>query len=156
MPQREHLDVVGHHKYHVSQLDPDNPIPIDNIIIQAAKPEDEWLQESMELIGKWRAIFRSIYIKWSLAINGLHIALDKYSDKDWQSEKEFFVRSLRTEPTGKLQPIQLAVWNGPETVKNHQAVIPQIAGWESSIWARRLKNSSSTYTGYIIGNIRKP
>lgn len=129
MPQRQHVDLVGHQKYLVSQLDPENLIPIDNIIIQTGKPEDEWLKESMELIGKWRAIFRSIYIKWSLAINGLHIALEKYSDGDWQAEKQFFIRSLRTEPSGKAQPVQIAVWNGPETVKHHAAVIPQVAGW---------------------------
>lgn len=129
MPLREHLDVVGHQKYQVAQLDPENPIPIDNIIIQAAKPEDEWLQESMELIGKWRAIFRSIYIKWSLAINGLHLGLEKYSDKDWQAQKQFFVTSLRPEPDGKLRRVQLAVWGGTETPQHHQAVIPYIAGW---------------------------
>jgi len=128
MPVRNHLDVVGHRKFDVSEVF--SPLlPINNIVIKAKKPGEEWLQESMELVGEWRAIFRSIYIKWSLALNGLNIAMSRYSDPDWHAEKQFFVTSLRSDEAGRAQSTQIAMWDGPEVVKNHRAVIPYLAVW---------------------------
>jgi len=126
MPVRAHLDVVGHRKFDVTEVF-SALVPINNIVIKAQKSEDEWLQESMELIGEWRAIFRSIYIKWSLALNGLQVALERYSDPAWQAGKQFVVNSLRTDQTGPAKLTQIAVWDGHETVENHKAVIPYLA-----------------------------
>jgi len=129
MPQRPHLDIVGHQKWKIAELDPENLIPINNIVILAKTEDEKWLQESMELIGEWRAIFRSIYIKWALAINGLHVARDRYSQREWQASKQFFVTSFRVDSSGQAQTEQIAVWAGPETVKNHNEVMPYIAKW---------------------------
>lgn len=128
MPIRKHFDVVGHKRWELPAI-VEGSIPINNIIIKAGKPEDEWLEESMSLIGEWRAIFRSIYIKWAVAINGLFVAVERYSRPEWQASKEFFVTSLRADQTGKAETTKIAEWRGPDVAKNHQAVIPYMAHW---------------------------
>lgn len=128
MPVRPHLDIVGHRKFDVAEIFASS-VPIDNIVIESKDPEDQWLQESMELVGEWRAIFRSIYIKWAVSINGLHVARERYADPAWQAENQFFVTSRRTDQTGLAEATQIAVWNGPEAVKNHEAIIPYLAAW---------------------------
>jgi hypothetical protein len=128
MKRRAHFDAVGHQRFEVGELLAKG-LPVDNIIFRADCPENQWLEDSMEMIGEWRAVFRSIYIKWSLAINGLHVAVERYSDSSWQSTKQFSITSQRPDPTGKLQPALIAQWTGKETEKHHRAVIPYIAGW---------------------------
>ncbi|GAT31508.1 hypothetical protein TSACC_156 [Terrimicrobium sacchariphilum] len=128
MPIRNHLDIVGHRKFDVAEV-LSGMVPINNILIDTGKPDDEWLKKSTELIAEWRAIFRSIYIKWALALNGLDVAVEKYSAPAWQAKKRFFVTSLRTERSGLSKITEIADWNGGDAAANHQSVIPYIAGW---------------------------
>lgn len=122
------VDMVGHTILLANTLDPDSLPPISNIIVRAKSNEGRWVEESTLAIGEWRAHFSSVYIQWSLALNGVHVAAEKYTDPVWSSTKQFSVKALRVE--GARHALQeIAVWKGPCAAKNHLGTAPKLCAW---------------------------
>jgi hypothetical protein len=129
MDARGNIDLIGHNVVPVDSLDPEALPSIENFIFHASTDQGRWLERSMRLIGEWRAIFRSTYIQWALAINGLHIAAEKYSTPEWHSLKQFTVTSQTVGPAGKIEPVVLVVWPGDVASKAHIDTVPKMGIW---------------------------
>lgn len=102
--------------------------PIQNIIVEAGKPEDKWLELTMSSIGDWRAQLRSTYIRWALAINGLDVAANKYSEPNWASKHKFIVSSLRNY-NNMSGPVPIAEWDGLTASDAHRKTMPMLAAF---------------------------
>jgi len=62
-----------------------------------------------------------------MAINGLHVAAEKYSAPDWP--KEFVITGARTDATGNARRAILAQWPGEQAAKAHLATVPKMMTW---------------------------
>ncbi len=116
---RGQFDLVGHNRFEAF----DEQVftePINNIIVNADDPSC-WRYLLTSRIGEWRADFRSCYIRWSVALNGLHIAASKYSDLVWQQNNQFVVRSLDS-----AGMVEVAKWSGPRAAEAHHAAAPML------------------------------
>lgn len=116
---RGQFDLVGHNRF-----DPyDERIftePINNVVVDDGN-QQSWHYLLTSQIGDWRADFRSCYIRWSVALNGLHIAASKYSDPIWQKNNAFVVRSLDVSGS-----VEVAKWRGPQAAEAHLAAAPML------------------------------
>lgn len=72
------------------------------------------LRKQLKKIGEWRAYFRSTYVRWALALNGLHVAKDRYYSKKADTVG-FSIESLRQ---SGLESI--AFWDMETAAKNHE------------------------------------
>lgn len=120
---RDKPDFIGHQKFSLEDIHQDAPPPINNFIVDPLSDEDGWIKETTEKIGDWRAYFRSTYIRWALALNGLHTAKDRYESKK-DEPVGFTIDSLRA---NRLENI--AIWDMETAAKNHGETIPMIAAW---------------------------
>lgn len=134
---RGDFDLVGHR--YTFPFDPtfDPHTDTTNIVIEAKKPEDAWIEAIMRQIGLWRAKLRSTYLRWALCINGLDVAAQKYADPTWASTHSFVVRSIR--PNGKgIRPdgavsvddkAIIAEWNGEKASEAHRDTMPMVSAF---------------------------
>ncbi len=99
---------------------------IDNFVIETKDESKKWIQHSMQCIHEWRSVFRSSYVHWALAINGLHSAAQKYSDVEWQGNNMFYVESLRVGGDGKARPEKIVVWSGEQAADAHYETIAML------------------------------
>lgn len=125
---RGQTDFVGHVRIPVAGMDPN--APITNLIANAKTAQGKWIEQATALIGPARAEFRSTYIRWALAINGLHVAAEKYLDRGWQAtHAEFFVTSIRADNEGQASTEKIAQWDGPTAARNHMATAPMLVAY---------------------------
>lgn len=124
---RGHIDLVGHNRFTFIEAMQAGQ-PITNITYTAKKPEETWIENCTIGIGNWRAKFRSCYIMWALAINGLHLATEKYADPDWQRTTVFTISSLRL-AQGGLEPSIIAEWPGEKAAQSHSETINLLCSW---------------------------
>ena len=121
-------DLVGHRVIQSSQLDVSRD-PIHNVIVAAKTEQGRWIEEATRQIGPARARFRSTYFHWAMAINGLHIAAAKYAEFEWKSTRQFTIEGARTDESGAVRKVTLAVWPGDEAASAHLATIPKMMAW---------------------------
>ncbi len=125
---RGQSDVVGHVQILASEIKDD--VPITNIIANAKTQKGKWLQDATSLIGPARAKIRSTYIRWALAINGLHVAAERYNDPKWQATHEgFFVTSIRAAANGDTSIERIAQWEGDIAANNHLGTVPMLVAY---------------------------
>jgi hypothetical protein len=122
------LKFVGHEIYHVSGPEFRGLPQIDNVIYRTEIEELKWIEETTSKIGEWRDIFRSTYIRWALAINGLHIASSKYKDPKWRRNNKFIVRGYRIKDEVSYEA-QLAKWDGDVASEAHLKSANMIASY---------------------------
>jgi len=115
-------DFLGHQKFTIEEVR-EGDLPVNNFIVEPISPEDAWIKTTTQKIGDWRANFRSTYIRWALAINGLEVAQDRYNSKKGEPI-QFTIDSLRN--TG---PANIALWDMETAAKNHGETIPMLAAW---------------------------
>lgn len=120
---RDKPDFIGHQKFSLENIHQDAPPPINNFIVEPKSDEDAWIKTTTEKIGDWRAYFRSTYIRWALALNGLHVAKDRYDSKKGEPVG-FTVDSLRANGLENI-----AFWDMETAAKNHGETIPMMAAW---------------------------
>jgi len=96
--------------------------PADNVIIVAKTPQGKWVEACSELIGPFRNKFTSTYLHWSLAINGLFVAAEKYGDERWKNS--FIVNAIRK---NSQEPI--VSWSGEEAKEAHLLTVRKMASW---------------------------
>lgn len=112
MDARGTTDLVGHRVLQSSELDLSRD-PINNIIIAAKSEKGAWIEEATRLIGPARARFRSTYFHWTMAINGLHVAAEKYSALEWKATRQFTIDGARPSESGNVKGYPLHF--GPAT-----------------------------------------
>lgn len=128
MSARGDQDFVGH--VHLSIEDVYAGIQFDNIICKANTEKGAWVEKACFNIEEWRAIFRSTYLQWALAINGIHVAAKRYSDPDWQKKHEcFYATSLRADNTGEAKIVKIVEWDGNTAAKNHFMTQPRLVAY---------------------------
>lgn len=98
---------------------------VQNMILKTEDPALKWIEEATSRIGDWRAFERSVYMRWAITINALHVARDRYRNSP---ETLLTIDALRT--TGKkTNRVRMAGWNGEEAARNHEATIPMMAAY---------------------------
>jgi len=118
-------DFVGHTVYDADDAKRPKDSPVNNVILRPENPELKWIELTTERLGHWRAKFRSAYIGWSVTINGLFIAHDKYSSEDWKKNHKFKVSSIRGEDGyAAIKPI--ALWESSKVADAHMRPIKML------------------------------
>jgi hypothetical protein len=98
---------------------------IQNLIWRTDDPRTKWIERATERIGDWRSFVRSVYMRWAITINALHIARDRYRDRP---DAMLAVDVLRPSSDGP-QRVHLAVWDPPTAAANYDASIPLLAAY---------------------------
>ncbi|MEM9373450.1 MAG: hypothetical protein AAGA55_07385 [Planctomycetota bacterium] len=130
MDPRGNLDLVPHTTIHWKNLDPEDLPTISNLVLKSKSTAGMWIEESSVLVGDYRSKLMSMYIQWSLAINGLHVAHDRYSDSEWNSTKQFTVSAVRPTETGLPPTVQtIAKWPGIRAAQAHLETTTKLIAW---------------------------
>lgn len=120
-------DLVPHYFVFADALDPSIIGIADNIIIPNGAGNTNWMRATSIQIGEWRSVFRTSYIRWALAINGLHIASDHYNSRVKEA-KEFVVQSLRVHDQ-HLHQETITSWPFNTAADQHISTPPIILRW---------------------------
>lgn len=143
MGPRGQIDLVGHRLIRYTDFTPGSILSANNWIVAPSDPANEWMRSLMQLIGEWRAILRSTYIRWAIAINGLHVAAERYRNNA-DPTRAFQVRSVRSDKTGSAHESAIAQFNFQEAADAHLKAQPMLcahgfidlyAGLEEMIFA---------------------
>ncbi|WP_156894641.1 hypothetical protein [Janthinobacterium sp. 1_2014MBL_MicDiv] len=96
-----------------------------------AEPGLEWLCETNNVIMDFGGTFHSIYLRWAVTINGLHVAVEKYRNPSWIKRAQVFkVAGFRNAIDGsgpRQTPVR--VWTPDAVAKVHESSIPMLAAW---------------------------
>jgi len=142
MTARGQFDLVGHSLIRYEELVIDPLVRIENWIVPPEDPQDEWTRTLMKMVGDWRAVLRSTYIRWAMAINGLHVAASKY--KEEAEPKKFTVSSIRAARDGTARTEIIAEYSFKDAADAHLKIQPMLcahgfidiyAGLEEMIFA---------------------
>jgi len=124
------IDLVGHTIVPVASTDPSLGAEFQNIVSRATSDRGAWIESLTLRIGDQRALFRSTYFQWALAINGLHLAAERYGSTEWQQlNKEFTISGLQAGKDGRVSPALLAQWPGEKAAKAHLDTAPKMCAW---------------------------
>ena len=96
-----------------------------------ADEEPKWIQEVNEAVMNFGGVFHSIFLRWAVTINGLHVAADKYSDPEWKKKgMGFAVQGIRNRKDGSGPGLRnVRVWDGSMASEVHSSSIPMLAAW---------------------------
>lgn len=95
------VDLVGHRVLGDIELIPQDLFT--NTIMAATSEQGHWIEHFTSMIGPSRARFRSTYFHWAMAINGLHVAAEKYRSKEWKNPyKRFTITGIRPPVRNKV------------------------------------------------------
>jgi hypothetical protein len=99
---------------------------VQNFIHHAGNDDEKWIEETTEQIGVWRDVSRSVYLRWALTINAMHVSSDHY-------RKFTGDQRLKTEPirgmNGVPTRVPLAIWPGTEASDRYQESSELIAAY---------------------------
>jgi hypothetical protein len=118
------VDLVGHVVLGDARLVP--PADVTNVIMKAATDNGRWIETLTSQIGPARARFRSTYYHWAMAINGLHIAAERYASAERQAQHGDFVITGIRPPESRAV---LASWSGGEASHAYRSTLPKMAAW---------------------------
>jgi len=124
MTARGQFDLVGHTLIRYDEIPLTAPQAVNNYIITPEAQEDEWTQSLMQMVGDWRATLRSTYIRWAMAINGLHVVAAKY--KSETEPKKFTVSSLRADRSGIARQEIIAEYSFAQAAEAHLQIQPML------------------------------
>lgn len=121
------VDLVGHTV--LDTIDLQHALP-NNIVVRRKTERGRWIEECAERIGPARAVFRSTYFHWALALNGLHVAAERYRDPKWQAgHGDFEISGIRTDAVGRAERAILVQWPGAQAADAHLATAPKMCAW---------------------------
>jgi hypothetical protein len=98
---------------------------IQNLIWRTDDPPTKWIEHATERIGDWRSFTRSVYMRWAITINALHVAEARYRDNP---NIALTIDTIRPGPAGP-QRVHVAVWPAAQAADNYSASIPLIAAY---------------------------
>ncbi|MDG1372174.1 MAG: hypothetical protein P8Q48_18395 [Paracoccaceae bacterium] len=99
---------------------------IQNLIHRTDKAEEKWIEETTETIGAWRDISRSVYLRWAITINAMHVSVDHY--KKLPSDRRLKTETIRR-PNGSAEKVPLAIWTGEEASEGYMESRKLIAAY---------------------------
>jgi hypothetical protein len=102
-------------------------LPVTNLIHRATGAEDAWIEEATGRIGDWRALTRSVYLRWAITINASELAEQRY--RSMPTDQALWTRTLRVMADGSPQQVPLAVWSAPDAADHYAQTTPLIAGY---------------------------
>lgn len=93
--------------------------------------ESQWVKEINEMVMQFGSVFHSIFLRWAVTINGLHVAADKYSNPEWKKRGlGFAVQGIRNRKDGSgTELTNVRVWDGSMASEVHSSSIPMLAAW---------------------------
>lgn len=101
------------------------PGGVQNLIYRTQNPELEWIATATSRIGDWRASERSVFMRWAITINALHLARDRY-----RASPDILLTIDTLRPVhGRPERVHMAGWRGEEAARNHDATIPMMAAY---------------------------
>lgn len=105
--------------------------PIQWLIFECSSPEKQWLCAANEIIMEFGGVFHSIFLRWAVTINGLHVAAEKYQSKEWlNSGKAFAVSGIRNSLSERAHELtHVQVWDGKMAGEVHASSVPMLAAW---------------------------
>jgi hypothetical protein len=89
---------------------------IQNWIHRTEKVEEKWIEETTETIGSWRDISRSVYLRWAITINAMHVSAKHY--ENLPEDRRLKTETLRSS-NGVAEKIPLAIWSGAEASERY-------------------------------------
>lgn len=99
---------------------------IKHIAFETENEDLRWLEESSNLGLLYHATFHSIFLKWAVAGNGLHVAAEKYNG--WKEGQAFRIAGYRCD--GKvIVPVSLHEYPGNIASQLHTEAGQILAGW---------------------------
>ena len=99
---------------------------IKHIAFETENEDLSWLEESSKLGLLYHATFHSIFLKWAVAGNGLHVAADKYKGR--KDGQVFRISGYRSD--GKaIIPVSLHDYPGNIASQLHVEASLILAGW---------------------------
>ena len=111
-------------------------VPADPNVIEAdpgmslswvsEKPEQKWIEEATLNIADWKTFVRSVYMRWAITINALHVARDRYQALD--GEIGLSVDHLKVQ-NGQVEREPMVIWSGAQAAENYQLSIPLMASY---------------------------
>lgn len=101
------------------------------IEFQCDDPERQWVIEANTSTMDFGGVFHSIYLRWAVTINGLHVAAEKYKSESWlNSGKAFAVSGLRNKPDGSgVSRENVQIWDGNKASEVHESSVPMLSAW---------------------------
>jgi hypothetical protein len=101
------------------------------IEFQCDDPEKQWVLGANTSTMDFGGVFHSVYLRWAVTINGLHVAAEKYKSESWlNSGKVFAVSGLRNKPDGSGISIEnIQIWDGIKASEVHETSVPMLSAW---------------------------
>lgn len=96
----------------------------NNLVHRASNDAEAWIEEATSKIGEWRALTRSVYLRWAITINASVLAEQRY--REIPEDQALQTTALRM-VEGHPALVQLAVWPARQAADHYAAVTPLIA-----------------------------
>lgn len=109
-------------------LDPNAPMPKQRLYftITSDEPEQQWLVEATNQIPEYAAFFRSVYMRWAITINALHVARDRYASLG----ENVGLTIGHLEVVDSRQEVRpMEIWPSPKAAENYEESIPLMAAY---------------------------
>lgn len=93
--------------------------------------ENQWICNANKITMDFGDTFESIFLRWAVTINGLHVASEKYKEKEWLSGNRFFlVQGIRNSLDGSgPELVNVRVWKPDMAAQIHETSIPMLSAW---------------------------
>lgn len=90
------------------------------------QPEHQWIVEATLRIAAWKTFVRSVYMRWAITINALHVARDRYAELDGTIGLTVDQLTLKN---GKVEREPMVIWSGKQAAQNYDLSIPLMASY---------------------------
>lgn len=100
---------------------------IHNFVYNTENESEKWISKTTYMIAEFRSEILDAYVRWSLSINGLYKAHEKYSSDDFNAL--FTVSALRVTKEGKPALEKIVEWDKITASKNHLKVTSMMGAW---------------------------
>lgn len=124
------LNFIQRKTIHISSVKDMKGIP-KWLEFENSKPEFQWVANANAITMDFGGVFHSIFLRWAVTINGLHVATEKYKSNEWlKSKKSFTVTGIRNSLDGSGPRLEhVRVWDGDMASKVHESSIPMLSAW---------------------------
>ena len=105
--------------------------PVKWINFECDDPAKQWIPEANSIIMDFGGVFHSVFLRWAVTVNGLHIAAERYKSRDWiDGGKHFAITGIRNALDGSgPSQTHVRIWDGQMASEVHSSSIPMLAAW---------------------------
>jgi len=125
------LNFIERQMVPIMSPDYDQEKPIKWIEFECSTPEKKWIYDVNTITMDFGGVFHSIFLRWAVTVNGLHVAAEKYKSQEWaNSGKGFAVTGIRNAEDGSgPNQTYVRIWDGKMASEVHASSIPMLASW---------------------------